>query len=80
MPDYYNQAVEELLREKGEKKGSYFVGDLTTKEILERLEAPINQVNHQHALQTVKAYYPQSTFEKFPGENGYVLHVRIRTK
>ncbi len=79
MPDY-NLAVEELLREKGEKKGYYFVGDLTTKEILERLDIPLNQVNHKRVLHTIRAFYPQSSFEEFSGEVGYVIHVRIRTK
>ena len=79
MPDY-SQAVEELLLQKGEKKGYYFVGDLTTKEILERLELPINQVNHKRALHTIRAFYPKSSFEEFSGKNGYVVHIRIRTK
>ncbi len=79
MPNY-NLAVEELLREKGEKKGSYFVGDLTTKEILDRLDISLNQVNHRRVLHTIRAFYPQSSFEEFSGEVGYVIHVRIRTK
>jgi len=79
MPDYA-RAVEELLAQRGEKKGSYFVGDLTTKEILERLEESINQVNHTRVLHTIRAFYPQSSFEEFSGETGYVIHVRIRTK
>ncbi len=79
MPNY-TRAVEELLIHKGEKRGSYFVGDLTTKEILEQLELPVNQVNHKRALHTVRAFYPQSSFEEFSGENGYVMHIRVRTK
>jgi len=79
MPDY-TRAVEELVAQRGEKKGDYFVGDVTTKEILEKLEILINQVNHKRALHTIRAFYPQSSFGEFSRENGYVVHVRIRNK
>lgn len=79
MPSYA-QVVEELLLQRGEKKGHYFVGDLTTKEILERLEMPIGQVNHNSVVQTIKSFYPKSSFEEFSEDSGYVIHVRIRTK
>lgn len=79
MPEYC-RVVEELIVAKGEKKGSYFVGDLTTKEILENLELPVNKVNHTRTLHTIKAFYPQSSFENFSEENGHVVHVKIRTK
>jgi len=78
--DIYTKAVEELIIIKGEKKGYYFVGDLTTKEILEKLELPIVKVNHNHILNTIRAFYPKSSFEKFSEGNGYLVHVRIRTK
>ncbi len=79
MPNY-NLAVEELLIKKGEKRGAYFVGDLTTKEILERLELTINQVNHKRVLHTIRAFYPQSSYGEFSEDSGYIVHVRIRTK
>ncbi len=76
----YTKAVEEMLRERGHKQGYYFIGDLTTKEILAKLDLPINRVNHNRVLQLVRTQYPKSSFEKFSEENGYMLHVRIRTK
>ncbi len=79
MPDY-TRAVEELVSQRGEKKGDYFVGDVSTREILEKLEILINQVNHKRVLHTIRAFYPKSSFEEFSGEIGYMIHVRIRTK
>jgi len=76
----YCKAVEELLIVKGEKKGYYFVGDLTTREILEKMDLPVVRVNHNRTLQLVRIHYPKSTYEKLSGEKGYVLHVRVRTK
>lgn len=80
MPDY-TRVIEELVVQKGEKKGYYFVGDITTTEILERLDLPINRVNHKRALHTIRAFYPQSSFEEVSGEQSfYMVRVRIRTK
>ena len=76
----YTKTIEELLITKGEKRGYYFVGDLTTKEILEELELPLVKVNHNRVLQTIRAFYPKSSFGKFSGENGYLVHILIRTK
>ena len=58
----------------------YYVGHVTTQEILDRLDIDSNHVNHNRALHTVRAFYPQSSFEKASEGIGYVLHVKIRTK
>ncbi len=79
MPNYC-KIVEKLLITRGEKKGYYFMGDITTREILEEGELPINPVNHNRILHTIKSFYPASSFGDFSKEDGYVIHVRIRTK
>jgi uncharacterized protein (UPF0218 family) len=76
----YNKAIEELVVIKGEKKGYYFVGDLTTKEILEKLELPIVKVNHNYILRTIRTFYPKSSFEKSSEGDGFLVRVRIRSK
>ena len=76
----YCKAVNELVVAKGEKKGYYFVGDITTKEVLEKLGLPIVKVNHTHACNTIRAFYPQSSFGKYSEGEGYAIHVKIRTK
>jgi len=79
MPDY-TKVIEEMLVQRGQKKGYYFVGDLTTKEILESMDLPVVKVNHNRVVQVVRAHYPKSSFENFSEGNGFVLHIRIRTK
>ena len=76
----YTKAIEEVLVSKGEKKGYYFVGDITTKEVLEKLELPVVKVNHTRVLSTIRAFYPKSSFGKFSEGNGYEVRLRIRTK
>jgi len=76
----YTKVIEEMLVERGQKKGYYFVGDLTTKEILESMDLPVVKVNHNRVVQVVRTHYPKSSFENFSEKNGFVLHVRIRTK
>lgn len=76
----YCKVIEELTVAKGEKVGYYFVGDITTKDILEKMELPVVKVNHSRALQIIRAHYPKSSFEKSSEENGYDVRVRIRSK
>ena len=80
MTDKYCKVVDELLVSKGEKKGYYFVGDITTKEVLEKLGLPIVKVNHTYARNTIRAFYPQSSFGKYSEENGYLIQVKVRTR
>jgi hypothetical protein len=80
MTQKYCKIVDALVAARGEKKGYYFVGDITTKEVLEKLGLPIVKVNHTYAYNTIKAFYPQSSFGKYSEEEGYDIHVRVRTK
>lgn len=76
----YCKAIEELLVAKGEKVGYYFVGDVTTGEILEKMDLPVVRVNHHRALQIIRSFYPKSSFEKSSEGDGYNVRVRIRSK
>lgn len=72
--------IEELLLQKGEKKGYYFVGDITTSEVLQELKLPVIKTNHVYILNIVRAFHPKSSFEEYSEEKGYIIHIRIRTK
>jgi hypothetical protein len=79
MPEY-NKVIEELTALKGEKRGYYFIGNITTREVLEHLELPLNRNNHNRVLNTIRSFYPKSSFGKYSEEEGYVVRVKIRTK
>ena len=80
MSKVHLQTIEKLLVERGERKGDFYYGSFTCKEILEIMGRP-NTANEQRYLAyTVRAFYPQSSEDIGSGDSGRILNIKIRSK
>lgn len=72
--------IDSELARRGERKGSYFAGTFTAKELLLGAEMPNTENNWRYVLHVMKTLYPESAWERGSRDEGYKIRVRARTK
>lgn len=80
MSRAHAQVIEKLVVEQGEKKGGYYYGTFTCKEILETMDRPNTPNEQRYLAHTVRAFYPKSSMEIGSGDSGWILNIKIRSK
>lgn len=73
------ETIERMVVEKGEKVGKTFFAIFSFKEILERLEMPNTEKNHNYVRYIIQRWYPGSVFGPGQSDNGGIVRLKIRS-
>lgn len=76
----YIEIINKMVVEKGNRNGKIFTAELTTKNILERMDLPNTAQKQRYVVHVVKHAYPESKISRANHDDGWLINLKIRAK